>query len=71
MNLDDDVLATARAIAHAEGRPLGVVVSELVRRGLVPHVQPIDEEKGFPIFRVANDLPPITDEMVRAALEET
>jgi len=52
INLDDDVLETTRAIARAERRALGAVVSDLVRRGLVPPQPRIDDEDGFPVFRV-------------------
>ena len=71
LNLDDDVLETTRAIARAERRALGAVVSELVRRGLIPTEVRIDDEADFPMFRVKQSAPPITDEMVRSALEET
>ena len=70
LNLDDDVLETTRAIARAERRALGEVVSDLVRRGLRPTEVRIDEDDDFPMFRVKQSAPPITDEMVRAALEE-
>ncbi|HEY4027466.1 MAG TPA: antitoxin [Candidatus Dormibacteraeota bacterium] len=70
LNLDDDVLEAARAIAHTERRPIGVVVSDLVRRGLVPQQLRIDEEEGFPVFRVRPGTGPITDEMVQGALED-
>ena len=68
LNLDDDVLATTRAIARSERRALGAVVSDLVRRGLVPPELRLDDEDGFPVFRVRQPAQPITDEMVRAAL---
>jgi len=70
INLDDDVLETARSIARAEGRAMGAVLSDLVRRGLVPTQPRIDEEDGFPVFRVRQPAQPITAEMVRTALEE-
>ena len=70
INLDDDVLETTRAIARAERRALGAVVSDLVRRGLVPPQPRIDDEDGFPVFRVRQTAQPITDEMVRTALAE-
>ena len=70
INLDDDVLETSRAIARAERRALGAVVSDLMRRGLVPPELRIDDEEGFPVFRVPRPVQPITDEMVRTALEE-
>jgi hypothetical protein len=71
LNLDDDVLRTARAIARADGRALGDVVSELMRRGLRPIEPRLADEHGFPVFEVSREAAPITDEMVRAALEET
>lgn len=69
INLDDDVLETTRAIARAEQRALGAVVSDLVRRGLLPPQLRIEDEEGFPVFHVPQSAPPITDEMVRSALE--
>ena len=71
LNLDDDVLETTRAIARAERRALGAVVSDLVRRGLAPAELRLHEEEGFPVFRVRQPAPPITDEMVRSGLEES
>lgn len=71
LNLEDDVAEAARALARIEGRSLGAVVSELVRRGLAPRADRLGgEEHGFPVFRVAPDAPPITDAMVEAALDE-
>lgn len=70
VNLDDDVLEAARAVARTERRPLGVVISALVRRGLVPQQLRIDYEDGFPVFRVRPGTAAITDEMVQGALEE-
>ena len=70
INLDDDVLSAARAIAQAEQQGVGTVVSRLARRGLRPEQPRLDDDRGFPVFRVPADALPITDEMVRAALEE-
>ena len=70
VNVDDDVLETARAIARLERRGLGAVLSSLARQGLEPRAIRIAEENGFPVFQVGPGVGPITDEMVRAALEE-
>ena len=70
INLEDDVAAAARAIAAAEHRSLGDVVSELVRRGLAPRPSLHDDEDGFPVFRVGPDARAITPDMVRMALDE-
>ena len=71
MNLDPDVLQVARALASAEHRPLGQVISELARRGMTARAEPFASEDGFPVFPVSPDAPLITDEMVRLALEES
>lgn len=70
INLDKDVFEVAKTIAGAERRSMGEVVSELARRGFTSPMPAIDEEDGFPVFRVAKGTPPITPETVRAALEE-
>jgi hypothetical protein len=48
LNLDDDVLEAARAIAHVERRSVGMVLSDLARRGLVPHAPRIDDDGRLP-----------------------
>jgi hypothetical protein len=70
VNLDDDVVEAARALADAERRSLGQVISDLVRRGLAPREDRIGIEDGFPVFRVRADAPVITSDMVRAALDD-
>jgi hypothetical protein len=70
LNLDEDVMEAARALAHAERRPLGQVVSELARRGLAPLETRLGEEDGFPVFAVGRGAPAITSDMVEAAMDE-
>ncbi|HZT67192.1 MAG TPA: hypothetical protein VFA11_15490 [Acidimicrobiales bacterium] len=71
LNLDDEILRAARALARAEHRSVGEVISELARRGLTPRSdRSAEEEDGFPVFRVPEDAPVITAEMVQAALDE-
>ncbi len=67
LDIDDGVLAAARAIAEAENRSLGSVISELARRGLIPLQRSIG---AFPTFDVPADAPPITPDMVDRALDE-
>ncbi len=68
LTIADDVLASARAIASAEGMSLGEAISRLARRGLNPPDR--SREDGPPMFIVPADAPPITPEMVRRALDE-
>ncbi|MGH7339206.1 MAG: antitoxin [Candidatus Rokuibacteriota bacterium] len=69
LNLDEDVLAAARSLARSRGRSLGRVVSELARLGLRPQLSKV-RERGFPVFDLAPDTPPLTPEMVRRALDD-
>ena len=68
LQIDDDVLESARELAEREGRPLGAVISELARSALRPAgVTVVD---GMPIFDVPPDARPITPSDVERALEE-
>jgi hypothetical protein len=68
LQLDDDVLDSARELAAAEGRSLGAVISDLARRSL----RPAQPRKGgkFPVFDVPPDAPQITSEDVARARDE-
>jgi hypothetical protein len=68
LHIDDDVYRAARSLAEAENRSVGKVLSELARKGLAPARQA--KRGGFPMFAVPEDAPPLTLEMVRAALED-
>ncbi|MBV9207716.1 MAG: antitoxin [Actinobacteria bacterium] len=70
LSIDEDVLRAARALAAAQRRSLGRVISDLARRGLAPRADRIGSEDGFPVFRADSDAPPITSDMVGAALDE-
>lgn len=69
LNLDPDVLRAVRHLAREQGRSLGQVLSDLARRALRPTPEPA-YESDFPVFRVREDAPPLTPEMVDEALEE-
>lgn len=70
LNLDEDVVEAARALADSERRSLGQVISELARRGLAPRKTRLGDEDGFPVFSVGHGAPAITGEMVEVALDE-
>ena len=69
LNVDDDVLASARALAQERGVSLGAALSELARRGSRP--RSVAADRSIPGFVVDRDSPPITPEMVRAANEDS
>lgn len=68
LNLDDGLLRIVRSLATSQGKTVGHVVSELIRRGLQP--TPPSLHHGFPTFDVPDNAPTITPEMVRDALED-
>lgn len=69
LDIDADVLEAARALAATEKASTGKVLSRLARRGLAPR-KSAHQRKGFPVFPVARDAPPLTPDMVRRAAED-
>lgn len=68
LDIDDDVMVAVRELARDEGKSIGVVVSDLARRGLAP--ARVERQHGRPVIRSPAGAPPITPEMVRRALDE-
>ena len=66
LDIDDEILAAARALSAESGISVGAAVSELARRGLRPRIV----DNGFPTFEVSEDTPPMTPATVREALDE-
>lgn len=64
LDLDETVLAVARAIARDEGISLGAAVSQLAARGL--RNASSTGESGFPVFTVVASAVPITVDLVNA-----
>jgi hypothetical protein len=69
LTLDDDVLASARALAAQRGVPIGTVVSDLARRGLTT-AGPAAARNGIRLFPVRPDAGPVTPELVETLAEE-
>lgn len=67
LDLDDDVVAAARAVARQEGSSLGRVVSALARRGLTPLT---NSKEGFPAFAIPPGTAIFGPDEVAAALDE-
>lgn len=70
LNLDDDVLATAKALATKERKSLGEVVSDLIRRAVEPVPGERGERNGIPLFSVSSGARPVTPEIVTELLDE-
>jgi hypothetical protein len=71
VNLDDDVLASAKAVAAQQRRPLGEVISDLLRKALEPVRSAPTERNGVPLFPVRKGASRVTPEIVQLLLEET
>ena len=71
LNLDDDVLETAKAIAARQRKPLGDVVSGLLRRAVETPAAPSKQRNGMPLFPVSRDARPVTPERVKEILDES
>lgn len=69
VNLDEDVMRAIRSLARERGESLGSVISSLVREAL-RRPEPAQYEMDVPVFRVRENAPPLTPEMVRSALED-
>ena len=69
LNLDDDVLATAKALAARQGKSLGEVVSDLVRKAVETTIKGPKTRNGIPLFPVAKGARPVTPEIVNRLLE--
>ena len=71
--IDDDVLLAARALARRDGTSIGIVISELARKGLNsgPQVRAVADGAGFYGFQ---PLPkrgkPVTNELIERLREE-
>lgn len=66
---NDDALSDARDIAHAEGRSIGAVISDLERK--TRHPVGTRTDRGLPAFDVSPDTPTFGAEDVRRALDES
>lgn len=69
LTLDRDVFEAAQALARASGRRLGMVVSELMRRGLRPQ-QRVSARNGLPVFVVPPDAPVIPSDRAHDLLAD-
>jgi len=67
--IDDDVLATARALAEQQKRSIGEIVSELARRSLHRPVART-ERNGVPLLPITNPAARVTLEMVNELQDE-
>ena len=72
LQIDDDILTTAKNLARKRGTSVGHVISGLARAGLTSlgtREQQPTSNTTLPTFSVSAEAPPMTPEMVRRADE--
>lgn len=69
LEIDDDVLASAKALATARGGSIGKALSELARRGLAART-PLAARHGFPVFQIPLGSQTFGSDDVEAALQQ-
>lgn len=69
LTLDDDVLASARALAAQRGVPIGTIISDLARRSLAS-APSAATRNGIRLFPVRPGAGPVTPELVKALAED-
>jgi hypothetical protein len=70
VEIDAAVLAAAKEIARTRGQTLGVVISELVRKGMENARQAAQcQHAGFPVFEVPPDAQALTVQSVQAIID--
>ena len=70
LNIDDEILETARSLASERNVSVGSVVSELARRGLRQRTPSPARRNGFPLFAVSRDSTPLTLDRVKRHEDE-
>ncbi len=66
LDVENDVLDAARALALARGVSVGSALSELARRGVAART-PMGSRNGFPVFQVPEGTPGFGPDEVSAA----
>ena len=68
LDVENDVLDAARALAAARGVSVGAALSELARRGVAART-PLSVRNGFPVFQVPAGTPGFGPDEVAAAIK--
>jgi hypothetical protein len=69
VDLDEDILRTAKDLAQERSQSLGRVLSDLARRGLMPRKKAMATRAGVPILPRLLGARPVTSKAVRELLE--
>jgi hypothetical protein len=69
VDLDEDVLRTAKDLAEERSQSLGRVLSDLARKGLQPRGKAATSRNGVPLLPRLPGAKPVTSKAVRELLE--
>jgi hypothetical protein len=69
LDIENDVLDSAKALAAARGVSVGAALSELARRRVAART-PLTSRNGFPVFPLPANTPQFGPEDVEAALQK-
>ena len=67
LDVENDVLDAAKALATARGVSVGAALSELARRGIAART-PLGARNGFPVFQIPANTPAFGSDDVAAAI---
>jgi hypothetical protein len=70
LSIDDDVLAAAKALADAQHKTTGEVISALARQALQPSSSTRRFRNGVPLLEVKPNATPVTMELVNQLRDE-
>jgi hypothetical protein len=71
LNIEDDVLETVKAMAARDRKPLGEVVSGMLRRAIEPSTSASRKMRnGIPLFPVSAQARVVTPEAVKELLDD-
>ena len=70
IDLDEELLRTAKAISDARGKTLSRVICELAWRGLRPDEDKGRTRNGFPVLPARADARPVTPEHIAELLDQ-
>ena len=69
INLDGELLRTAKAIAETRHETLSKVISDLAWKGLAPEPARFTTRNGFPLLQTRQGASPVTPEHVAELLD--
>lgn len=69
LDVENDVLDAARALASARGVSVGAALSELARRGVTART-PLQIRNGFAVFQIPVGTPSFGPDDIAAALQK-